>query len=67
MKLFKTLIAGLLLTVSATAMAQATYTDAQNNKYEFQKHWFLNLQGGAQYTAGSRLSVLSRIRHAFAG
>ena len=52
MKLFKTLIAGLLLTVSATAMAQATYTDAQNNKYEFQKHWFLNLQGGAQYTLG---------------
>ena len=37
---------------SASAMAQATYTDAENNKYEFQKHWFLNLQGGAQYTLG---------------
>ena len=52
MKLFRTFFAALLLAFSASAMAQATYTDAENNKYEFQKHWFLNLQGGAQYTLG---------------
>ena len=53
---------------SASAMAQATYTDAENNKYEFQKHWFLNLQGGAQYTLGGPwLPVLSRIRSSSAG
>ena len=48
----KTLLAGLLLSFSATAMAQATYTAADGTKYEFQKHWFLNLEGGAQYTLG---------------
>ena len=52
MKSLKTILAGALLMFSASAMAQATYTDAENNKYEFQKHWFLNLQGGAQYTLG---------------
>ena len=63
MKLFRTFFAALLLAFSASAMAQATYTDAENNKYEFQKHWFLNLQGGAQYTLG----VLSRVRSSPAG
>ena len=48
----KTLLAGLLLTFSASAMAQATYETADGTKYEFQKHWFLNLEGGAQYTLG---------------
>ena len=52
MKTIKTLLAGLLLSFSATAMAQATYTAADGTKYEFQKHWFLNLEGGAQYTLG---------------
>ena len=47
MKSLKTILAGALLMFSASVMAQATYTDAENNKYAFQKHWFLNLQGGA--------------------
>lgn len=51
MKFFKTLVAGALLLVGVTANA-ATYTDAEGNEYEFQKHFFLNLQGGAQYTLG---------------
>ena len=37
---------------STTAMAQATYTDKDGNEYQFKKHWFLDLQGGAQYTLG---------------
>ena len=48
----KTLLAGMLLTVSGSAMAQATYTDANETRYEFQKHAFLNLEAGAQYTRG---------------
>ena len=35
-----------------TANAQATYEAADGTKYEFQKHAFLTLQGGAQYTLG---------------
>ena len=53
MKALKTLIAVALFAMGATsASAQATYTDAEGNKYEFQKHFFLNLEGGAQYTLG---------------
>ena len=52
MKIMKTLLAGMLLTVSGSAMAQATYTDANETRYEFQKHAFLNLEVGAQYTRG---------------
>ena len=48
----KSLIAAVLLMFSASAMAQATYTAADGTKYEFQKHLFLNLEGGAQYTLG---------------
>ena len=48
----KTLLAALLVMVGMSASAQATYTDAEGAKYEFQKHLFLNLQGGAQYTLG---------------
>jgi len=48
----KSLIAAVLLTFSASAMAQATYETADGTKYEFQKHFFLNLEGGAQYTLG---------------
>ena len=52
MKSLKTLLAGALLMLSASAMAQATYTAADGTKYEFKKHLFLNLEGGAQYTLG---------------
>ena len=33
-------------------MAQVTYTDKDGNEYQFKKHAFLDLQGGAQYTLG---------------
>nr|WP_245544000.1 OmpA family protein [Hallella bergensis] len=33
-------------------MAQATYTNNDGNEYQFKKHAFINLQGGAQYTLG---------------
>lgn len=45
-------VAAMLLGISGTSMAQATYTDANGDTYEFQKHWFLNLQGGVQHTLG---------------
>ena len=48
----KTILAAALLMLSSTAMAQATYEAADGTKYEFQKHMFLNLEGGAQYTLG---------------
>ena len=43
MKTIKTLLAAMLLSFSASAMAQATYEDADGVKYEFKKHTFLNL------------------------
>lgn len=46
------LLAALVLGGSLSAMAQATYTDAEGNEYQFKKHAFLNLEGGAQYTLG---------------
>ena len=52
MKIFRTLIAGALLAVGTSAMAQATYTAADGTEYQFKKHLFLDLQGGAQYTLG---------------
>jgi len=52
MKRMKTILAGALLMLSSSAMAQATYEAADGTKYEFQKHMFLNLEGGAQYTLG---------------
>ena len=48
----KTLVAAALMMFSASAMAQATYEAADGTKYEFQKHAFLNLEAGAQYTLG---------------
>ena len=48
----KTFLAAALLMLSGSAMAQATYEAADGTKYEFQKHAFLNLEGGAQYTLG---------------
>ena len=52
MKKSKVLLAAALMGMSTAAMAQVTYTDSEENVYTFQKHWFLDLQGGAQYTLG---------------
>ena len=52
MNIFKTLMAAALLAVGTTASAQAVYQEADGTKYVFQKHLFLNLEGGAQYTLG---------------
>ena len=52
MKTIKTLLAAVLISFSASAMAQATYELADGSKYEFKPHFFLNLEGGAQYTLG---------------
>ncbi len=41
-----------MVSLASTAFAQATYTDKAGNEYFFQKHAFINLQGGAQYTLG---------------
>ncbi|MBR0048855.1 MAG: OmpA family protein [Prevotella sp.] len=49
MKSLKTLLAAALLTVSASAMAQ---NSEDGVRYEFQKHPFITIQGGAQYTLG---------------
>ena len=48
----KTFLAAALLMLSGSSMAQVTYEAADGTKYEFQKHAFLNLEGGAQYTLG---------------
>ncbi len=52
MKSIKTLLIGAFALVSMGAAAQATYVDKAGAEYTFQKHWFLNLEGGAQYTLG---------------
>lgn len=53
MKNYKILIvASMLFGIGTTMLAQSTYTDKANNEYQFKKHAFLNLQGGAQYTLG---------------
>jgi len=50
---FKSIFAAVLLAMTATAAnAQATYTDKDGNEYQFQKHTFLQVQGGAQHTVG---------------
>ena len=48
----KTLLAAGLMLFSVSAMAQATYEAADGTRYEFKKHAFLNIEGGAQYTLG---------------
>jgi outer membrane protein OmpA-like peptidoglycan-associated protein len=48
----KSFFVALLALVSLNVMAQASYEDAEGNKYEFKKHAFITLQGGAQYTLG---------------
>ena len=52
MKSLKTLLAGALLMLSANASAQATYEAADGSVYTFQKHAFIDLQGGVQHTLG---------------
>ena len=53
MKTMKTLMAAALMMFGAmSANAQATYEAADGTKYEFQKHAFLNIEAGAQYTLG---------------
>lgn len=50
---FKSVFAAALLAMSATAAsAQATYIDKNGDEYQFKKHAFLQLQGGAQHTVG---------------
>ena len=45
-------VATAFLAMGATTAMAATYTDKDGNEYTFKKHWFLDLQGGAQYTLG---------------
>jgi len=53
MRTIKTMTAALLLFLCAvSAQGRATYTDKDGNEYEFRPHWYLQLQGGAQYTLG---------------
>ena len=53
MNTMKSLFAASLLALGTTsAMAQATYTDKEGNEYQFEKHAYLDLQGGTQYTLG---------------
>ena len=52
MKPMKLFMASAMLAMGTVAMAQATYTDKDGNEYQFKKHAFLDLQGGAQYTLG---------------
>lgn len=48
----KLLMAVALWGISSVSNAQNTYTDVNGNVYNFQKHWFVDVQGGAQYTLG---------------
>lgn len=48
----KLLMAAALLGFSSASIAQNTYTDVDRNVYSFQKHFFVDVQGGAQYTLG---------------
>jgi len=48
----KNFIAAALLFVSGSALAQSTYTDADGAEYEFNKHAFITVGGGLQYTLG---------------
>ena len=52
MKPMKLFFASAMLAMGTAATAQATYTDKDGNEYQFKKHAFLDLQGGAQYTLG---------------
>ncbi len=52
MKSFKSIIPIAAMALSTSTALAATYTDKDGNEYQFNKHWFLDLQGGAQYTLG---------------
>ena len=53
MNTYKSLFAASMLAIASTsAMAQATFTDKDGNEYQFKKHFFLDIQGGGQYTLG---------------
>ena len=52
MKPLKTILTAALLAIGGAAMAQATYTAPNGDEYQFHKHAFLQLQGGAQHTVG---------------
>ena len=52
MKSLKSLMAIATLALGTTSAMAATYTDKDGNEYQFKKHAFLDLQGGAQYTLG---------------
>ena len=53
MKSYKYLLAtAVLASLGMNAMAQATYTDKDGNEYQFKKHFYLDIQGGGQYTLG---------------
>ena len=48
----KSLFMAALLAVGMSASAQGVYQDADGTNYVFEKHMFLNVEGGAQYTLG---------------
>ena len=53
MKSYKYLLAtAVLASLGMNSMAQATYTDKDGNEYQFKKHFYLDIQGGGQYTLG---------------
>ncbi len=52
MKSFKSIIPIAAMALCTSSAMAATYTDKDGNEYQFNKHWFLDLQGGAQYTLG---------------
>mgnify|MGYP000103771309 FL=1 len=53
MKSYKYLLATVVLaSLGMNSMAQATYTDKDGNEYQFKKHFYLDIQGGGQYTLG---------------
>ena len=53
MKSYKYLLAtAVLASLEMNSMAQATYTDKDGNEYQFKKHFYLDIQGGGQYTLG---------------
>jgi outer membrane protein OmpA-like peptidoglycan-associated protein len=51
MKALKTLLIG-MLAFTATAASAQVFEAQDGTKYEFQKHWFFDLEGGVQYTLG---------------
>ena len=52
MKSKKLFIAVAALLISSSVLAQTTYEASDGTKYEFKKYWFMNLEGGLQYTLG---------------